>query len=887
MLFVLVVSTIASWLAARTPGLRLLTALTAVLLTLIAASPVRAQTQPVPWPAVAIRGNHPAQAATLSPLGHADPAGLLNLQISLGLRNRSALDHLLLEQQDPASPDYHRWLRPAEFDARFAPSQTDLEAVVQWLDAQGLSVDSASVRQRSIRLHGTVANVERTFGANIMLFGDGRAYANLTDPLIPARFAGVIGAVRGLDNFLRSTPVMNHPRAGSAPAPAAWPSGPMALLESVAPLPPQSSPNVTVGGTTAFGPDDFHTFYGENGLISTGITGAGGDCMAIVGDSDYGSDAISIFNSQFGLPPSTITTVLVNGSNPGKNGDELEALLDLEWSHAVAPGAAIRFYLGDPNASSANGAIIDAIQNAVSENICSTVSVSFALCGAPPSFYTGTLSPIYQQAAAQGQAVLVSAGDWGAAGLVVDSTFTQCVPATTRNVSEMASDPNVTQVGGTRFDPTYDASGNDLGSVAETAWDDSFTDSNGGATGGGVSAIYAKPAYQKGAGVPADAMRDGPDVSLIASDFHPGVFVGFDNGGAAEIGCCVGGTSLSAPAWAGFAQLIAQLEKTRPGPLNPRIYALAGSDLAASGFRDVVSGINDFNGVTGFKAAPGFDLTSGWGTVDIGAFASAFAAPSSTPVIGSIPSTILVGSTFTIDGTGFSPGATVNFFVSTSNGPVNAGPLPPSSRSATQLVVPVPASVPLGQGFVSVQVVNADQGFVASNVASALLQGSAAAGIPTINSINGVALAPTSRDPAFAANNVQTVIMQGKTVTLGGAGFDAANGVAINLFCACAGGRIPPIFIDPGPALGSTSLSFTLPFSACTGPSSLAVVNKGADGGYSKVSNAVSVPLGAAISVTSVSQSGSTILVNGTGFSALTVINLFNTQGSRSEEHTS
>src|SRR5579884_2567795 len=132
MLFVLVVSTIASWLAALTSGLRILTALMAVLLTLIAASPARAQTQPVPWPAVAMTGNHPSQAATLSPLAHANPSSLLNLQISLGLRNRSALEHLLLEQQDPVSPNYHRWLTPAEFDARFGPSQVDLEAVAQW-----------------------------------------------------------------------------------------------------------------------------------------------------------------------------------------------------------------------------------------------------------------------------------------------------------------------------------------------------------------------------------------------------------------------------------------------------------------------------------------------------------------------------------------------------------------------------------------------------------------------------------------------------------------------------------------------------------------------------------------------------------------------------------
>jgi hypothetical protein len=834
----------------------------------------------VPWPSVVLAGNHPVRMASLRPAAHADPAAHLNLQITLAVRNRDQLDQLLLDQQNPASPRYHHWLTPAQFAARFGRSPQDLDALVQWLTAQAFTVNAASLTQRSVRFTGAVADAERAFGTNIMVFGDGRSYSNITDPAIPARFGGMISAIGGLDNFLHSVAVSQHYANNPEPVTSEI-AGRLALLDSVAPIPGSrigSNPGVTVGGTTAFGPADFHTFYDENPLLAGGVNGAGGDCIAIVGDSDYTSGAVSLFNSEFGLPASSITTVLVNGSNPGINGDELESLLDLEWSHAAAPGAPTRFYLGNPNSSSANGPIVDAIQSAVNQNVCGTISVSFGLCGGSASFFTGTLSGIYAQAAAQGQSVIISAGDWGAAGLAFDPSSNSCVTATSRNVNEMASDPNVTQIGGTKFDPTYDASGNDVGSVAEAAWDDEFTDPGGGATGGGVSAFYTKPAYQKGAGVPADGMRDVPDVALIASDFHPGVFVGMDNGGSPAIGCCIGGTSLSAPAWAGFTKLIAQLQGSRPGPLNPRIYALANAGLAGSGFRDVLSGNNDFNGVTGFTAGPGFDLTSGWGTVDVGTFATVFAAPSSPPVISSIPSPILVGSNFTINGSSFSPKAEVNFFVATANGPVNAGPLVPSSNSGTQIVVPVPVTVPLGEGFVSVQVVNVDRGFVASNVKSALLQGSAAAGIPTILRVNGVTLAPTSSDPAYATNNVQTVILQGKTVTLGGTGFDAANGVAVNVFCSCTGGRIPPIFLSPGASLTSTSLSFTLPLSACTGPSSLVVINRGADGSYSKASNAVSVPLGAAISVTSVTQSGSTIAVNGSGFSTLTVINLFNTQ---------
>ncbi len=177
-----------------------------------------------------------------------------------------------------------------------------------------------------------------------------------------------------------------------------------------------------------------------------------------------------------------------------------------------------------------------------------------------------------------------------------------------------------------------------------------------------------------------------------------------------------------------------------------------------------------------------------------------------------------MGANFNISGSHFSAVPKVKFFVATSGGPVNAGPLTPSFTSASLLTVPVPASVPLGQGFVAVQVVNTDQGFKASNLGSALLQGAAGAGIPTLNSINGVGLAATSSDPNFATNNVQTVIVQGSSVRLGGTGFDAAHGVAVNVFCACVGGKIGPLFVGPGNGLTSTSLSITVPASVPTGP---------------------------------------------------------------------
>jgi len=138
----------------------------------------------------ALIGNHPDAIANLRPVGHADPATRLNLEITLGLRNRTALDQLLRDQQNPVSPYYHRWLTPAQFSARFGPSQDDLDAVVQWLTALGFQVTASSLAPRSVRFSGTVSDAERAFATDIMTFGDGTSYSNITDPLIPARFSG-------------------------------------------------------------------------------------------------------------------------------------------------------------------------------------------------------------------------------------------------------------------------------------------------------------------------------------------------------------------------------------------------------------------------------------------------------------------------------------------------------------------------------------------------------------------------------------------------------------------------------------------------------------------------------------------------------------------------
>jgi hypothetical protein len=137
----------------------------------------------------------------------------------------------------------------------------------------------------------------------------------------------------------------------------------------------------------------------------------------------------------------------------------------------------------------------------------------------------------------------------------------------------------------------------------------------------------------------------------------------------------------------------------------------------------------------------------------------------------------------------------------------------------------------------------------------------------------------TSKDPNFATANVETTLLQGDPVVINGTGFDVKNGVAVDVFCACPGGKLPTKFLNTGnPNLKSDSITFALPASTATGPGSVEVSNAGSGHGYGAKSDAVSVPIGARILVTKVTQTGGTLTVDGAGFSTLTVINFFNAQ---------
>ena len=532
-------------------------------------------------------GNHPVEAETYRALGELEANVPLAMEIRFALRNSKVLDKLITDQQNPASPKFHRWLKTGEFEKRFGASNSQISAVADWLTSEGFTVTNRSAG--SLQFRGPVAQAERSFAVRIARFGNGSLFANTSDPVIPAKFSGVIGSIRGMDNVIRAIPMTQRSTSSFVPS-------------------------ATVGAAKAFGPADFHTFYDET--VAPGKDGTG-DCIAVVGTSDFLDSTMTAFTTQFGLPPIDYRREL-HGDNPGINGAEAEAELDLQWSHSAAPGASIVFHLGSD--------LVADIAGAVSDNQCGAISISYGYCGTWASFMTSTIDPLFRQAAAQGQSVFVSSGDQGGAGLGVDPNTNACIVSPTRSVSELSADPNVTSVGGTQFTPKY-SNGNDQGYATEKVWND-----GSGATGGGASQVFSKPAYQTLPTTPDDGARDVPDIALVASPNSPGVLFADNVNGVATVVCCIGGTSLSAPAWAGFSRVLAQLAGgTRLGNINPVMYQLANSQYDSAGFHDVTVGNTNYGSVTGYNAAPGYDLASGWGTVDYDTIPATFTNSSATP----------------------------------------------------------------------------------------------------------------------------------------------------------------------------------------------------------------------------------------------------------------
>ncbi len=681
-----------------------------------------------------LKGNIYPQARAEFDRGVA-PAGLPMRRMLLVLKRsdaqESALKTMLEEQQTKGSALFDHWMTPEQFGKQFGPSDSDIAQVTAWLNAHGFQVAGVAKGRTAIEFSGSAGQVQEAFKTAIHSYevkGE-QHWANASEPSIPSALAPVVEGVLTLHNFPRHSNAVIHGQ-------------PAKLANATQPASPYFT--FTSGQDTFYGlgPTDFATIYDVLPLWNAGIDGTG-QTIAIVGETNINVSDVAAFRSLFGLSAKT-PQVILNGPDPGIVGDETEALLDVSWSGAVAKNATIDL-VASASTESSLGVDLSALY-IVDNNLAPVMSESYGECesalgSAGNAFYNA----LWQQAAAEGITVMVSAGDAGSA--VCDNFDTAAAASNGLAVSGFASTPYNVAVGGTDFDQsaaTFANYWNPTNTTAtessaksyipETTWNQSCA--AGGVNGCGPAATafnivsgsggpsncsqmngnymcfggYPKPSWQAGNGVPQDGVRDLPDVSLFASagvngsfyiiceaDFNPffGPTPGFNQPcnltNLSFVG--LGGTSASAPAFAGMMALVNQKTNARQGNANFELYNLAAQSGASCNsstqtgggktsciFHDVTKG-NDsvpcYVGTPNCGTAPaggygilvdpnnsntpawtttaGYDMATGLGTVDaynlVTAWGATTMAQSTTTLTNVAPVTLTHGQPVNISAT--------------------------------------------------------------------------------------------------------------------------------------------------------------------------------------------------------------------------------------------
>jgi subtilase family serine protease len=357
-----------------------------------------------------------------------------------------------------------------------------------------------------------------------------------------------------------------------------------------------------------YGPDQMRAAYSTQPLLDAGYTGAGRTIVII---DAYGSRTLATdvanFTTVWALPPTNLTTYTPFGIDPTTPDNALgwsgETTLDVEWAHAIAPGAAIALVIAKSND---DADILDATQYAVDNNLGDTISQSFGeaeQCMDPA--LVKRQQSIFRAAVGKGITLFASSGDQGAGLPLCNNNDVYFKAASTP-----ASDPNVTGVGGT----TLHADGRSGAYQSESTWNESALFGDAAAGGGGVSVLYPRPIYQL-VGTPwrgAAFMREVPDVSYNAAVFN-GVIVAWQG-----TFFRFGGTSAGTPQWAAIAAITDQLGGHRIGNINQSLYTIP--KLNGGAFHDIADGSNNSvpdglgGTITGFTAVPGYDMATGLGS---------------------------------------------------------------------------------------------------------------------------------------------------------------------------------------------------------------------------------------------------------------------------------
>jgi len=555
-----------------------------------------------------------------------------------GPEQEGALRKLLDDQQDKASPNYHKWLTPDEFGAQFGAADQDIQAVTGWLQGHGLQVNRVTHGKTIIEFTGVESQVEEALHTQMhkYLVNGEEHWANASDPQIPAALAPAVAGVWTLHDFRKKPNIQISPE------------------RLITEYTPGKRPNTTLTGPNgtihALSPADYATIYNINPLYQTQVFGQG-VTIAVVARSNLFAGGQDVFNFEEVFDPLCCggVQIVLDGEDPGDlgGGEEAEATLDATWSSAIAPAATVKFVVSSSTLTT-DGVDLSALY-IIDNNVAPVMTESFGSCDAfATQAEAQAISMVAEQGAAQGISYMVSSGDSGAAGCDNPNR----APATHGPSPDILGTPFNVVVGGTQFNEggtpnKYWSSqnaqngGSALSYIPENVWNESCLNCqfpNLFSTGGGVSGVYKpKPTWQFGVtGIPNDGARDQPDVALTASGGHDPYILCLEGScipdGQGFISLfLIGGTSASSPSFAGIMALVNQAHGPQ-GQANYVLYRLAAaqnsilSQCNASKtnaappsscvFNDVTSGNNSVPGASGFLAGPGYDLATGLGSVD-------------------------------------------------------------------------------------------------------------------------------------------------------------------------------------------------------------------------------------------------------------------------------
>jgi trimeric autotransporter adhesin len=619
---------------------------------------------------VVLRGNVNPLAQARYDRGVVPPAmaaSRLMLLLKHSPTQTAAVREYIDSLQDKNSPNYHKWLTPEQFGANYGPSDQDIQTVTSWLQSHGFTVDRVAKARNVIEFSGTAGQVQTAFNTSIhkYLVNGEQHFANATNPEIPAALAPVVAGVTQLHNF-------NPKRNSIVGAPGRWNPGKKRLSSDL-------TLGTSEGDALFVVPADAAVIYGTpNANLNPAYLGptydGTGVTVGIAGDSNFTMQDVINYRAFLLNDTSSahLPNVIVDGNDPGVNGDAGEALLDNEIVGGIAPGAKINFYTSQD--TDVQSGLFLSIFRALDDNAVDILNVSFGGCeqgqgqaGNEEEFFA------WEQAATQGISVTVSTGDSGSAGC--DNPDLQATAFDGLAINGLGSTPYNVAVGGTDFgilSSNYPASfnqymnqsggvapyyGSVTGYIPETVWNQStqnnttldldvpsYNGQNIAAGGGGISSCsnedangdclggYAKPAYQTDL-TPSDGVRDIPDISLFASDFgsYAAWAVCGDNvafGQATPATDCqlvngkptsdttvsgIGGTSAAAPTFAGILAMISQSVGGRLGNPNPVLYALA--EKKSFLFNDITVGNNSVSCDSGSPACAANGFLTGYDSV--------------------------------------------------------------------------------------------------------------------------------------------------------------------------------------------------------------------------------------------------------------------------------